>query len=286
VSDRTLRLDDGRVLALGERTAAGSKNETRYGTLSSGQRVVVKIEGVHGRLTKERIALSCAREHGVSVPSLVGEGTTSEGQLFLVLSHENGGRATTPSGWYRLGRDLAALAGVPIDGCPLPQVSPHEFAQDHRNRLGVLGSILDASVVRRIDAAIGRIGRVRSLTLTHGDPGSGNYLDNGHCGVILDWENATIAPFGLDVGRAAFIALMDLGHTGVPSDLHAAVVQGYRDGLRGSNDLSEELLDSSIVVAGLQFIHGRFVRPLRMDRTHQAAAAALDSYLAMGTACP
>ncbi|MEQ4205466.1 aminoglycoside phosphotransferase family protein [Actinopolymorpha sp. B9G3] len=241
---------------------------------------------MHGRLSRERIALSFAREHGVPVPSLVGEGRTSEGQLFLVLSQEDGIRATVPSGWYRLGRDLATLAGVPIDGCPLPRVSPCEFAQDHRNRLGVVESTLDAPVVRRIHVAIERIGHVEPLTLTHGDPGSGNYLDNGEGGVILDWENATIAPFGVDIGRAAFISLMDLGHTGVAADLHAAVVRGYRDGLRGHSKLSEELLAASIVVAGLQFIHGRFVRPLRSERTPRAAAAVLDSYLAMDATYP
>lgn len=275
-----LTLDDGREVVLGSRTAGGSKNETRYGQLGDGRDVVVKIETAHGRLSVERAALAFAQQHGVPVPRLVADGTTAEGQLFLVLSREDGIRAKTPGGWHRLGRDLASLTGVPIDDCPLRRVSPREFADDHRKRLSVVEPMLDGSVVKQIGAAVERIGDVKWQTLTHGDPGSGNYLDSGGVGVILDWEDATVAPFGIDVGRAAFIAVMDLGHTGRPTDLHDAVVQGYRDALPDAAGLSTDILSAATIVAGLQFIHGRFVRPLRAERTPQAAAAALDCFLA------
>lgn len=277
-----LRLDDGREVVPGEPTVGGSKNETRYSELGDGQPVVVKIETVHGRLRVEWAALTFASRHGLPVPRPVGRGTTPDGRLFLVLSREDGVRTVTPAGWHRLGRDLAALARVPVDGCPLDRVPPAEFVRDHRDRLGVVEHLLAPPVVRRIAAAVERLGGVDTPVLTHGDPGGGNYLDAGRSGVILDWETATVAPFGLDIGRAMFIGLMDLGHSGRPVELSAAVLDGYRDGLGISGDADPELVDASVVVAGLQFVHRRLVRPLRPDRTPQGAAATLDSYLARG----
>lgn len=82
----------------------------------------------------------------------------------------------------------------------------------------------------------------------------------GRTGIIIDWQTVSVGAFGLDAGRAAFIALMDLGHSGRPAELWASFIDGY-------------------IVAGLQFIHGRFIQPLRPDRTPEAAAAALTQFL-------
>lgn len=105
------------------------------------------------------------------------------------------------------------------------------FAAEHREWLGVISPVLDRALTGRIASAIERVESSWVLVVTHGDPGSGNYLDNGQTGVILDWETASVSPFGLDAGRAAFIGLLDLGGTGRPHELCAAVVDGYRRAL-------------------------------------------------------
>lgn len=80
----------------------------------------------------------------------------------------------------------------------------------------------------------------------------------------------------MDAGLAAFIALLDNGRTGRAAELHAAVVDGYLDGVE---TLDDEGLAAWTVVAGLQFVQDRFVRPLRPDRTAQLAAEVLSSLL-------
>ena len=137
-------------------------------------------------------------------------------------------------------------------------------------------------MTRAIERAIRRFESRDQLVLTHGDPGSGNYLDHPDGGVILDWETASISPCGIDAGRAAFIALLDNAHTGIPEQLHTAVVDGYRDGLTAGCALDRETLGAATVVAGLQFIHGRHVQPLRPERTERVAIDVLAAYLATG----
>jgi hypothetical protein len=50
--------------------------------------------------------------------------------------------------------------------------------------------------------------------VTHGDPGPGNFIDDGVEGTLIDWEDAVVAPRGLDLGRARFIALLGIGPEG------------------------------------------------------------------------
>lgn len=275
----SLRLPDGRSVQLGDRTPGGSKNQTRYGTLPGGDQVVVKLQQAHGQLAVEEVALRYARQHGVQVPRVIGSGTAADGTFFLVLSREAGVRTKEPAGWYRLGGDLAALASVPVQACTLPCITPQAFVADHLERLRVVEPLLSATMDQSIRKAIGHFNNQSNLVLTHGDPGSGNYLDNEDGGVILDWETAVIAPFGLDPGRAAFIALLDNGHTGIPEQLRSAVIRGYRDNLPTGWQLDQAALVAATTIAGLQFIHGRHTQPLRPDRTAQMAIDALDGYL-------
>lgn len=275
----TLTLPDGQKVQLGERTPSGSKNDTRYGTLETGRPVVVKVQANHGQLAREAVALTFAASQGLPSPTVVASGTTESGEYFLVLTRENGVRPTDPDGWQRMGRDYARLASATITHCPLPTVQAEDFAADHTERLLTVKSLLTNPMHDQIQEAITRLATNTSLTLTHGDPGSGNYLDNRAGGTILDWETASIAPFGLDVGRAAFIALLDLGDTGIPQQLHTAFVRGYQAALPAEQSISDEVLHAGILVAGLQFAHGRHTRPLRADRTPHMVIDALTAYL-------
>jgi len=178
-----------------------------------------------------------------------------------------------------MGRDYARLASANITDCPLPTIQATDFGTDHAERLRTVKHLLPEQAHDQIDQAIGHLAGSRCLALTHGDPGSGNYLDDPTGGTILDWETAAVAPFGLDAGRAPFSALLDLGHTGDPHQLQAAFIHGYRAALSAERTLREETLQASILIAGLQFTHGRHTRPLRPDRTAQMAIDTMQTYL-------
>jgi aminoglycoside phosphotransferase len=276
----TVALDDGRCVELGELTCNGSKNETRFGRIGR-LRVVVKIQGAHGRLMDEERALRFLAAHGVRVPRVVGAGVTPEGRRFLAISREEGVRPITPAGWVRCGRDLAALLDVPASGCPLPCVTTAEFVADHHQRLDLVRPLMTDDLAGQIAHAVTLISGVDRLVVTHGDPGSGNYLDNeAGYGVLLDWETASVSPFGVDLGRAAFIGLLDLGRSGIPDQLVAALIHGYSKASPGDTHMSTELLRAWITIGGLQFIHGRQTQPLLPERTPQVAARVLEIYLA------
>ncbi|GAA4154393.1 hypothetical protein GCM10022286_01910 [Gryllotalpicola daejeonensis] len=274
----TLELAGGTLVTLGHRTAGGSKNETRYGVMADGREVVVKTQRNHGRLREEAAALTFLGARGVRAPKVIAAATGPDSSEVLVLSREAGERPVTPDGWRRFGRDLATLASVDTAGWPLATVSAAEFAGDHDRRLSVVAHLLDGELRREISAAIERVADVHDLVITHGDPGSGNYLDDGEQGTLIDWETASLSPFGLDIGRAVFIGLLDLGRTGIRRALVAALIDGYRANL--TVELDDHVLRAWTIIAGLQFIHGRHVRPLRPDRTPQVAAEVLAAYLA------
>ena len=275
----TVALADDRRVVLGDETSGGSKNHTRFGVLDEA-RVVVKIQANHGRLRNEHVALRFAGSHELPCPRVVASGTTDDGAFFLVLSREEGHRTTTLQGWGRLGFDVAKLASIPTVDCELARTEPQGFVDDHLERLSAVAPLLDRGHQGEIARAIDHIGRNSSLALTHGDPGSGNYLDHPGGGTILDWETAHVAPFGLDAGRAAFIALLDLTRTGIARELHAGFVESYRSKLANSTmRLDDETLHAATLAAALQFIHGRHTRPLRSDRTAQQAVATMSDYL-------
>ena len=271
----SVTLPDGRRVTLGERTSGGSKNHTRFGTLPDGRPVVVKQQANHGRLNHEAIALTYAAGCGLRVPRVIDAWRPPEGGYCLVLTREAGVRTHHAAGWRRMGFDLARLAAAPIDDCPLPHVGAEQFATDHLERLAAVRSLINDHA-DRVAAAVRHIATGRA-TLTHGDPGSGNYLDHEGGGTILDWETASLAPFGIDIGRAAFIALLDNGNTGIPEELRTAVVAGYRAGLPAP--LDEVTITAGTIVAGLQFIHGRHTQPLRSDRTAKQAVDALIGFI-------
>jgi len=276
----SLALTSGLVVLLGGRTPGGSKNETRFGQLETGQQVVVKVQAHHGRLDLENQALSFLAGTSVPTPRVVEFGTSLDGQPVLIITRHHGVRATGPAGWQRFGRALAGLSSVSVEGWPLTVVTTDEFVADHRGRLKQLATVIDQTLVDHIDDALRAIEMTPvPLRLAHGDAGSGNYLDDGMNGTILDWETASVSPFGVDVGRGAFIALMDLGRIGHPIAQHDAFIVGYRNALPDSSALDDKTLNAWTIVAALQFIHGRHIQPLRADRTPQAAVQTLTDYL-------
>lgn len=95
----SLTLPDGRTVILGERTAGGSKNETRFARLSDGQQVVVKVQAHYGQLDAEEATLRFLAPTRVRVPGVVGSGTTRDGRHFLIITREDGVRAKDPDGW-------------------------------------------------------------------------------------------------------------------------------------------------------------------------------------------
>ena len=274
-----IALADGRLVELGQATVGGSKNDTRFGRIGR-QRVVVKIQREHGRLMDEEQALQFLAEHGVRVAQVVGSGVTPDGHRFLVISREAGVRTVTPEGWARFGRDVAALLEVPVATCPFPRTSTAQFAADHRDRLELVRSLLKQKLAEEISDAIAQVAAVDRLVVTHGDPGSGNYLDNENGeGILLDWETASVSPFGLDLGRAVFIGLLDLGGSGIPDELVSAFIRGYTERSPLAAQMTGQRIRAWIIVGGLQFIHGRHTQPLLPERTAQVAANVLESYL-------
>jgi hypothetical protein len=91
---------------------------------------------------------------------------------------------------------------------------------------------------------------------------------------------SSVAPFGLDLGRAAFIGLLDLRRSGIPDELVAALIRGSADRSPLAAQMNAELLRAWITLGGLQFIHGRHTQPLLPERTPQVAAHVLETYLA------
>jgi aminoglycoside phosphotransferase (APT) family kinase protein len=99
------------------------------------------------------------------------------------------------------------------------------------------------------------------LVITHGDPGPGNFLDDGQDGTLIDWEEAQIAPRGLDMARAIFIALLGSGPAGFVGRDHQArarsAAAGYLAGLRHAWAPDRTEVRWWLTVAGVQFAHRR-----------------------------
>jgi hypothetical protein len=275
-----IAVGDRRVIELGEPIVGGSKNNARFGRVGQ-ERVVVKVQGTYGRLREEEEALRFLAGHGVCVPRVVDSGVIEDGGRFLAVSQDVGAPSLTAEGWTRCGHDFAGLIDVPIQACPFPRVTTADFVADHRERLDLVRSLLEDDVVQAISSAIAQIAGTGRLVVTHGDPGGGNYLDNpSGRGVLLDWETASVSPLGLDLGRAAFIGLLDLWQTGIPEELSSAFIHGYTSRSATAGELRGDLLHAWIIIGGLQFIHGRYTQPLMPERTPQVAARILENYLA------
>lgn len=261
----TLRLADGTTVRDPTRPPQGIKHRVLLGVEeSSGREVAAKIELIPGALERERRALEWITAQGGPAPRLwaaaeVAEPAEHDGALCLVTERVAGAPPTSTAGWGRLGAALTRLSSVPWEGSGLPVLDGEDFLRLHERRVAELGEALG----RDLGASLPAVPSVypgSPLALTHGDPGPGNFLDDGEAGTILDWEDALVAPCGLDLGRARFIALLGGGPEGyvaVEQEARArAVTAGYLDAAAGSTPADDELA-WWLGVAGVQFAHRR-----------------------------
>ena len=152
----------------------------------------------------------------------------------LVIEHVDGHAPDTDDGWVRLGETLASLAELPTDHCPLSVHDAVAFTAAHDRRVAISSLRVHkamADVAQSAWLTSPHPPAIGPLVLTHGDPGPGDFLDNGRAGILIDWEEAKIASRGLDLARAIFIALLGAGPSGfVARDHHArarSVTAGY-----------------------------------------------------------
>jgi aminoglycoside phosphotransferase len=279
-----LRLDDGTTITGLSRPPQGMRHRVLFGVeAASGREVAVKIELLSGALEPERRALEWLGADrgadGAVAPRLLAAGTVASGEdrgaACLLTERIVGEAPRSPDAWERLGRALARLAALPGAGSGLVIYDHVEFLARHDRRVADLVAALGGDLGARLPAVPPSYAG-SPLVLTHGDPGPGNFLDDGAAGTLIDWEDAQVAPRGLDLGRAAFIALQGSGPEGyVGEDREArarAVVAGFRaEGSasrlvggrvvagRGRAFDAEELR-WWLAVAGVQFAHRRLER--------------------------
>jgi aminoglycoside phosphotransferase len=262
-----LELDDGTTIIELSRPRQGTRHRVLFGVeASSGREVAVKIEALPGTLEPERRALEWLGAHDGPAPRLIAAGVVvsaeDRGAVCLVSERASGEPPSSLPGWGRLGRALAGLARLSWEGSGLEVHDHASFLAVHERRVEDLGRALESD----FSAALPPVPPSYSdlpLVVTHGDPGPGNFLDDRAAGTLIDWEDAQVCPGGLDLGRAAFIALLGSGPEGyVAEDETArarAVVSGF---LAGSGDRVPDADELTwwLAVAGVQFAHRRLER--------------------------
>ncbi|HJS92895.1 MAG TPA: aminoglycoside phosphotransferase family protein [Solirubrobacteraceae bacterium] len=240
-----------------------------FGVLErTGEAVAVKIERIAGSLEVERRALRWLTGQRGPAPRLIAASIAPcRDAACLVTARADGAAPTTTAGWERMGHALARLIDIPHDGCDLTALDPATFGDRHVQRIGELGALLDvlAETVEEWTALCSpTIPGADELVITHGDPGPGNYLDDNATGTLLDWEDAHIAPLGLDLARAAFIALLGAGPAGYLARDHQqrarAVARGYLAQVGERWRPTHEELRWWLAAAGVQFVHRRWQR--------------------------
>jgi Ser/Thr protein kinase RdoA (MazF antagonist) len=284
-----LRLLGGMTIGGLSEPLQGTRHRVVFGVdEASGHEVAVKIELIAGALGPERRALEWLTSVGGPSPRLLAAGTLeADGELAgaacLVSDRVAGEPPTTTEGWDRMGRALARLARLPWRGSALATLDHGDFLALHERRVDELGEALRRDL-RATLPPVPPSYRESPLALAHGDPGPGNFLDDGADGTLIDWEDVTVAPRGLDLGRASFIALLGAGPEGYlardPEARATAVTKGY---LAESTDWSpdEDEIAWWLSVAGVQFAHRRLERAGRPGVSPWLdAVAVLESALA------
>jgi hypothetical protein len=278
-----LAIDGGPIVELDGRPAQGTRHEIMFAVLADGgEPVVVKFERIQGALDRERAALAwLGAEAPGAAPALVAFGDASlDGDRVRCLVTERcpGAPPATVEGWERMGGALGRLAEVGHSDHRLPRLEPDEFVEEHAARVRELGARLDRFVEAIPDwAALTQraLPTVVVMVLTHGDPGPGNYLDTGSTGTLVDWEQAQIAPIGLDLGRLMFIALLGSGPEGYEAkDHHArcrAASRGYLHAVADHWCPTAAEIRWWLSVAAIQFIYDRWRGGGRPGPWEQAA---------------
>jgi aminoglycoside phosphotransferase len=262
-----LQLDDGTTIIDLSRPRQGMRHRVLFGVeASSGREVAAKIELLPGALETERRALEWLGTLRGPSPRLHAAGTliSSEdrGAVCLVSDRVAGEAPRSSAGWDRLGRALARLSQLPWQGSGLDVQDHQAFLAVHERRVDDLGRGLGSEFHETLPS-VPRSYPDSPLIVTHGDPGPGNFLDDGAAGTLIDWEDALVAPRGLDLGRAAFIALVGSGPEGYAAEDQTAraraVVAGF---LAESRDWAPDADELAwwLGVAGVQFAHRRLER--------------------------
>jgi len=269
---RMLRLDDGTVIEIAGRPAQGTRHSVLFGVdRASGDDVVVKIELVEGALATERRALEWIGAQKGPVPRVRRASTLrlpdGRHSVCLVIDRARGTAPDTDAAWRKMGRTLALLDAVPWHGSGLGVFESDEFTAAHVERIRDLaGPLRDAmtGVEDWDQIATSPLPGKPPLVITHGDPGPGNYLDGSPAGILIDWEEASVAPRGLDISRAMFIALLGAGPENFVARDHAArsraVAAGYLQRLDDAWQPDVGELRWWLTVAGIQFAHRRWRR--------------------------
>jgi aminoglycoside phosphotransferase len=272
-----LRLTDGTTITGLSEPPQGIRHRLLFGVEErSGREVAVKVELIDGALEAERRALEWLTEQDAPAPRLWAAGKLDDsgehpGATCLIVDRVAGGPTSSLAGWDRLGRALARLAEVPWDGSGLTTLEHDAFRDLHERRIADLSTALS----RDIEASLPPLPSSYAeapLVITHGDPGPGNFVDDGYAGTLVDWEDAVVAPRGLDLGRARFIALLGVGPEGwVAEELEAraeAVTAGFLAEIGGRDAAAdrppaktiEGELEWWLAFAGVQFAHWRLER--------------------------
>jgi Phosphotransferase enzyme family len=262
-----LRLTDGTTITGLSEPPQGLKHRIYFGFEErSGREVAAKIELTDGTLENERLALEWLTEQEAPAPRLRAAGRLDDsgeypGAVCLVVDRVAGGRTTTLEGWGRLGRAVARLSLVPWEGSGLTVLDHRALVDLHERRV----ADLDQALGRDLGATLPPLPRAYAespMAITHGDPGPGNFVDDGAAGTLVDWEDAVVAPRGLDLGRARFIALPGVVADGwvaeEPTARADAVAAGFLAEADPPPDAAE--LDWWLGVAGVQFAHWRLER--------------------------
>jgi aminoglycoside phosphotransferase (APT) family kinase protein len=262
-------IDDGPSVRVQGRPAQGTRHEVVFGVLrGSEEPVVVKLERIPGALGREQEALRQIAANGGPVPRLVAAGAAlvdGKRVACLVTERRPGEPPTTDDGWRRMGRALARLGGPITSTSHLPLIDHTAFGRQHAQRLGDLGDRLApvASAIPDWELLTSpEVPRPSPLVVTHGDPGPGNFLDDGQDGTLIDWEEAHVAPRGLDLARLVFIALLGAGPSGFQARDHRSRARSVIDGYLGAFDSTWRPSVPDVrwwtAVAGIQFVHRRW----------------------------
>jgi hypothetical protein len=262
-----LQLDDGTTIIDLSRPRQGTRHRVLFGVEdSSGREVAVKIESLPGALEPERRALEWLGAHDGPAPRLRAAGTVvsaeDRGAVCLVSDRVAGEAPRSLPEWGRLGRAVGRLSRLPWEGSGLDIQDHTAFLAVHERRVDDLSAALRSDFRRRLPAVPSSYPD-SPLIVTHGDPGPGNFLDDGAAGTLIDWEDALVAPRGLDLGRAAFIALLGSGPEGYAAEDQTAKARTVVAGLLAESDGWEPDTDELtwwLGVAGVQFAHRRLER--------------------------
>jgi len=263
----TLRLTDGTTISHLSRPRQGMRHRVVFGVDGTGRAVAAKIELIPGALEPERRALEWLTSQGGPAPRLRVAGrldAASEypGAVCLVTDRVAGAAPTSTDGWSRLGGALARLSRLPWRGSDLTTLDHRDFLGLHERRVDDLDQATRRDL-REVLPAVPASYFESPLILTHGDPGPGNFLDDGAAGTLIDWEDAQISPRGLDLGRAIFIALAGSGPEGYVAVEGAARASAVTGGfLAAADDRPPARAEIRwwLSVAGVQFAHRRLER--------------------------